>query len=407
MGGDLESVKVWHDGSGFGADWFLDKIVVTHEGEETVFVCNKWLSDSKDDQKTERILYPFEKPPETPVEEAEYSLAIYTGDEDGGGTDADVSVQLFGAGGGDSGTHLLDKEGHDDFEQGHVGDYKITCGKLGKLEKLRIWHDGSGFGSDWFLEKVEVTHEGEVTVFVCNQWLSDSREGATVEKILYPKAPEQIPECDYEFSVYTGDVSGAGTDSKVSMTLFGSKRDSGVLNFDKEGQDDFERASKGVYTKRFKDVGELQKLKVWHDGTGFGAGWFLDKVVVKTESGQETVFVCNRWLDKNEDDNQTERTLTPHVPEGKPKQSRSYFAEGFSDSEDTWTMTSSNPKHPHTLLPHTRRPKNECINSANPLNEPESTNLIRFQNHLYRQIYFYRPFTVNKIQSKISFSLLD
>ena len=70
------------------------------------------------------------------------------------------------------------------------GEYTITCLPLGKLEKLRIWHDGSGFGSDWYLEKVEVKYEGETTVFLCDQWLSDS---GTTEKILYPKVPEAAP----------------------------------------------------------------------------------------------------------------------------------------------------------------------------------------------------------------------
>ena len=50
-------------------------------------------------------------------------------------------------------------------------------------------------------------------------------------------------DLEYEFTVFTGDVSGAGTDSKVSMTLFGHKEDSGVLSFDKQGEDDFERNS--------------------------------------------------------------------------------------------------------------------------------------------------------------------
>ena len=50
-------------------------------------------------------------------------------------------------------------------------------------------------------------------------------------------------EFDYEFIVYTGDIAGAGTDSKVSMTLYGEKGDSGELVLDKEGSDDFERNS--------------------------------------------------------------------------------------------------------------------------------------------------------------------
>ncbi len=48
---------------------------------------------------------------------------------------------------------------------------------------------------------------------------------------------------EYEFSVYTGDVSGAGTDSNVFMTLFGLKADSGPLRFDDANKDDFERNS--------------------------------------------------------------------------------------------------------------------------------------------------------------------
>ena len=48
---------------------------------------------------------------------------MYTGDVIGAGTDADVSVQLFGSS-GDSGTQQLDKEGDDDFEQGTLVDFR-------------------------------------------------------------------------------------------------------------------------------------------------------------------------------------------------------------------------------------------------------------------------------------------
>ena len=34
-----------------------------------------------------------------------------------------------------------------------------------------------------------------------------------------------------------------------------------------------------------------------HDGTGFGAGWFLDKIVISGK-GNQWYFLCGKWLDK-------------------------------------------------------------------------------------------------------------
>ena len=41
----------------------------------------------------------------------------------------------------------------------------------------------------------------------------------------------------------------------------------------------------------------LDKVRVGHDSTGPGSGWFLDKVVIKDpeDSTKEYVFPCNRF----------------------------------------------------------------------------------------------------------------
>ncbi len=41
---------------------------------------------------------------------------------------------------------------------------------------------------------------------------------------------------------------------------------------------------------------ELEKLKIGHNGKGAGAGWFLDKVVVKQlgSTSYDTAFPCGR-----------------------------------------------------------------------------------------------------------------
>lgn len=57
---------------------------------------------------------------------------------------------------------------------------------------------------------------------------------------------------------------------------------------------------------------KLAKIKVGHDGKNPGAGWFLDKVVVKQEGSDKytQTFVCNRWLAVDEDDGLIAREIT-------------------------------------------------------------------------------------------------
>lgn len=56
------------------------------------------------------------------------------------------------------------------------------------------------------------------------------------------------------------------------------------------------------------------RCRIGHDNKGGFAGWFLDKVIVDAPSlGQQVVFPCGRWLDKDKDDGQLERELFPGV----------------------------------------------------------------------------------------------
>jgi hypothetical protein len=50
------------------------------------------------------------------------------------------------------------------------------------------------------------------------------------------------------------------------------------------------------------------RLKVWHDNSGFGASWFLDKIIVETGTGEKYYFPCGKWLADDEGD-ENDRTL--------------------------------------------------------------------------------------------------
>ncbi len=122
----------------------------------------------------------------------------------------------------------------------------------------------------------------------------------------------------YSLTVFTGDVSGAGTDSDVFVKLSGSKGQSSAKYLDKSGSDDFERASlvsplivvgfrphcscelrSGKYDIECQPLGELKELKVWHDGSGFGSDWFLEKVTFSASVLSFDIFVIilpsRRW----------------------------------------------------------------------------------------------------------------
>jgi hypothetical protein len=103
----------------------------------------------------------------------------------------------------------------------------------------------------------------------------------------------------YRVTVHTGDKRGAGTDANVFIILHGEKGDSGKRKLESSGNN-FERAKTDIFGIETFDVGELTKVTVGHDGSGFGSGWFLDNVVVRDETlrNKEYKFQCGRWLDK-------------------------------------------------------------------------------------------------------------
>ncbi|KAM9260875.1 oxygen-regulated protein 1 [Cariama cristata] len=119
----------------------------------------------------------------------EYTIKVYTGDKRGAGTDANVHIILFGNDDKSEVFQLSQSLEHQDpFERGQVDTFKIKTKKLGSLRSIEIGHDGKGFASGWFLEKVEITDASKNSVycFNCNRWLAeDEGDGGTIVQ-LYP-----------------------------------------------------------------------------------------------------------------------------------------------------------------------------------------------------------------------------
>ncbi|XP_029868281.2 oxygen-regulated protein 1 [Aquila chrysaetos chrysaetos] len=117
----------------------------------------------------------------------EYTIKVYTGDKRGAGTDANVHVILFGNEDKSEVFQLSQSLEHQNpFERGKVDTFKIKTKKLGNLHSIEIGHDGKGFASGWFLEKVEITDASRNSVycFNCNRWLAeDESNGRTIVQL--------------------------------------------------------------------------------------------------------------------------------------------------------------------------------------------------------------------------------
>ncbi|XP_044174756.1 uncharacterized protein LOC114975839 isoform X3 [Acropora millepora] len=395
--GRLSKIRIGHDNTGFGAAWFLDKVTVEDPktGVEVIFSCQRWFSTSDDDGKISRelirddkedatIIVSKDKVLETAIEGTEnvdpgqnvgtlkengttsgevvqeevkdylYQVHVYTGDKWGAGTDANVLITIFGED-GDSGEKKLDNN-KNNFESGQKDSFVISCEKyLGRVSKIRIGHDNSGFGAAWFLDKVTIEDPktGEIT-FSCQRWFSSSdddgkisrelvRDDKDEETIIVSQkkvletaievrenvdpgqnvetlkenattsgevVQEEVKDYQYQVHIYTGDKWGAGTDANVLITIFGENGDSGEKKLDnnrnnfESGQKDSFSVSCGAY------LGRLSKIRIGHDNTGFGAAWFLDKVTVEDpKTGEEVIFPCQRWFSTNDGDGKISREL--------------------------------------------------------------------------------------------------
>ncbi|MED6285501.1 hypothetical protein CHARACLAT_029959, partial [Characodon lateralis] len=242
---------------------------------------------------------------------------------------------------------------------------------VGKVYKIRIFHDGKGIGDGWFLEmvdirrltmamvqievkreettrkdkkkdkkkkkkeqeEVEITEELQEVVetftFPCNRWLARDEEDGEIVVELLTEASEELEMNSYEVYVYTGTMWGAGTDAKVYITIYGEIGDTGERWLRKSNHlNKFEKGQEDVFSLTAVDLGVLKKLRIRHDNSQASPGWFLDRVeIVDTKDDTTYFFPCKRWLAVDEDDGQLARELVP-VDEA-------FMKKGDEDEDDS------------------------------------------------------------------------
>eukprot|EP00111_Clytia_hemisphaerica_P004632 TCONS_00013294-protein len=185
--GDLISVEIEHDGVERNQSWFLEEVSVKkYETKQTwVLPCKKWLSLYEDDCQVKRILKPL-PPEQARPERVVYEVEVLTGDVRGAGTDAHVFITIYGERGNTGRVQLVNRN-VDTFERSRTDLFKIKVKYLGKLQRILIEHDNTGFAAGWFLDRVTITNSDspkEKWYFVCNKWLSKDDGDGEISRLV-------------------------------------------------------------------------------------------------------------------------------------------------------------------------------------------------------------------------------
>ncbi|KAM6965464.1 lipoxygenase homology domain-containing protein 1 [Aplochiton taeniatus] len=315
--GEIKRVELGHNGATPESCWLVDElsIAVPTKGIQFNFHCNCWLAKDRGDGLTTRLFNVLDATSLNIIRKVLYEVTVFTGDIQGAGTYSNIFLTVFGANG--SSEEMLLPKNEVRFERGQADTFNLEIDDISPLKKIRVRIDGTGSRPDWFLDKIEMRNltTEEVYVFTYENWLSKTKGPKRTKICELPAVvdeEEMVERTTYTIQVQTSDVGGAGTDANVFLIVFGENGDTGTLAVkESSNRNKFERKQKDVF--RFTDIlslGELSKVRVWHDNKGPAPGWHLEGIDVKDEVMDQTFrFPCDRWLAKSGDDGQIIREL--------------------------------------------------------------------------------------------------
>ncbi|XP_043571141.1 polycystin-1 [Chiloscyllium plagiosum] len=107
----------------------------------------------------------------------------------------------------------------------------------------------------------------------------------------------------YEVMVKTGWCRNAGTTAHVGISLYGLNK-SGSRHLDKEGA--FQRNSLDIFQiETDANLGEIWKIRIWHDNTGLSPSWHLEHVAVwDKQTDIMYYFLAQDWLSVENEKNE-------------------------------------------------------------------------------------------------------
>lgn len=340
--GTLTHLKIGHNDAGDSPGWLLKSVTisnVTKGWEKTLWPQGVWL-DRQRGGETHVTLLPSKEEASalksSLLLDKTYVVTVKTSDQKGSGTDANVSIEVFGENGKSSGMRNLDNAS-DNFTRGKTDSFVLSIAGMGSgVKKARIGHDNVGFGPAWCIEGVSVrsVETGEVVPFDLPPkgiWLENQENAVDIFPL--PKyAKPAVTKITYRIQTHTCDVQYAATDANVFIEITGEHGTSGKQRLS-NSRLNFERGAIDVFFVKSVDLGALVSIKIGHDDAGSEPGWCLDRILVSELDKDDTLITFDaglpgkpggRWLDTDSEEGVTEVTLTP-TDGGNSKNSHKTF----------------------------------------------------------------------------------
>ncbi|XP_027144915.1 polycystin-1 [Larimichthys crocea] len=165
----------------------------------------------------------------------------------------------------------------------------------------------------------------------------------------------QVPLCgrpglyQYRVLVKTGWRRGAGTTAHVGISLYGVNK-SGSRHLQRDGA--FQRGSLDQFHLETDDnLGEVWKIRIWHDNTGLDPSWYVQHVVVwDPQTDHMFFFLLEDWLSvENQKNGTVEKEVLASCPE-ELSQFRRVFASQLifgMVEHHLWLSLWERPAHSH------------------------------------------------------------
>ncbi|XP_053387864.1 uncharacterized protein LOC123563449 isoform X2 [Mercenaria mercenaria] len=258
-----------------------------------------------------------EEDEEVKVRKRLYKVEVFTSDKTNAGTNANVFIAIKGSLEFLPRTQLKKTHGCSQlcFVRASKEVFHVKGPLLGNLQILTIEHDGKQRSQAWHLDHIEVTDikAMKTWVFHCGEWVSIFEEPFYSNTLDIQAQEKESPVTEYTIEVHTGKQKMAGTDSNIFITLFGQHGSSKKIHLVDPSSDKklFEKNSVDTFRIRIHGVGELKRIRIEHDGKGFAAGWFLEKVIIQDSERPKDkfYFMYGGWIAKDEGDGKLWREI--------------------------------------------------------------------------------------------------
>lgn len=100
-----------------------------------------------------------------------------------------------------------------------------------------------------------------------------------------------------------------GTSAHVGIKLYGSTNKGGARHLTKPGA--FQRNCRDTFiVANSTSLGDITRILVWHDNTGFSPSWYLSHILVKDlQTETQFSFLVNSWLSLDMEHGEIQKTV--------------------------------------------------------------------------------------------------